>query len=88
MEVINVEDILGLAVLISTLLYMQNKVSFEPGISFLDALVILLCFGLGYMYCELIVLVFHTTFIFGFVFPFASCTSIYWYYKISYSLFK
>ena len=85
MEGSNVEGILGLAILMSTLLYMQNKLNFESGISFLDALVILLCFSLGYLSSGLIALVFHTAFVSGFVFPFISCTSIYWYYKIRYS---
>lgn len=85
MEAGNVQGILRLAILMSTLLYMQKKVSFDPGISFLDALIILLCFGFGYLIFELII-VSHVAFLSGFAFPFVFYTSIYLYYKIRGSL--
>lgn len=87
-EAENAEVVLGLAIMMSTFLYMQNKITFEPGINFLDALVILLFFGLGYIGFRLIVQFFQLFCFAGFTFPFVTYSGIYCYYKIRYSSFE
>lgn len=84
-EAENAKVVLGLAIMMSTLLYMQNKIKFEPGISFLDALVILFSFALGYLCFRLIVQVFQLFYLASFAFPVMTYSGIYWYYKIRYS---
>ena len=84
-EAENAKAVLGLAIMMSTFLYMQNKIKFEPRIDFLDILAILSFFALGYLNFKLIIQNFQLFCLAGFTFPFTTYFGIYWYYKIRHS---